>query len=113
MILEFHFHVYYEPNQRAEAESFRKEVCRVGGAQWMVSSLSDGPRGPHVKAMFGIHVPSDSLVKAMSFIMKNHGSLPVLFHPETGDDVRDHSDHAFWLGEKQPLDFSVFKPSKN
>jgi len=49
IVQEFHFHVYYQPEQRIEAERFRREICRIGGSEWMVSTLSDGPRGPHVK----------------------------------------------------------------
>ena len=30
--------------------------------------------------------------------------LDVLVHPETGDDVADHTDHAIWLGARLPLD---------
>lgn len=45
------------------------------------------------------------------------GPLPVLVHPnsvpadgETLDaaEVRDHTQRAIWLGEKQPLDLKVF-----
>ena len=28
-------------------------------------------------------------------------------HPDTGDDLKDHTDHALWLGEMLELDLSA------
>ena len=35
--------------------------------------------------------------------------LSVLVHPETGDDVADHSAHALWLGAPLPLDLDSLR----
>ena len=40
--------------------------------------------------------------------MLNRGGLDVLLHPETGDDLADHTAHAVWLGEKLPLRLEPF-----
>jgi DOPA 4,5-dioxygenase len=40
------------------------------------------------------------------------GPLSVLVHPNTGDDERDHTQRAIWMGEKYPLDLSLFKKMK-
>jgi aromatic ring-cleaving dioxygenase len=32
----------------------------------------------------------------------------VFLHPETGDELKDHTDHAIWLGAMRTLDLSVF-----
>jgi len=36
-----------------------------------------------------------------------HG-LEVFLHPDTGNDLLDHTDHAIWMGAIRPLDLSVF-----
>ena len=36
-----------------------------------------------------------------------HG-LVVFMHPDTGNDLLDHTDHAIWMGAIRPLDLSVF-----
>lgn len=36
--------------------------------------------------------------------MLNRRGLTILVHPETGDDLADHSKHALWLGAVLPLD---------
>ena len=35
--------------------------------------------------------------------------LTVFIHPETGDDVPDHRDHAIWLGRQQALDLEALR----
>jgi hypothetical protein len=42
------------------------------------------------------------------WLMLNRGPLDLLIHPETGDDLADHRDHAMWLGEKLPLRLEAF-----
>jgi len=49
--------------------------------------------------MFGAFVP---------WLMLNRDGLAVLVHPETGDDLTDHTTHAAWLGAILPLRLEVF-----
>ena len=37
------------------------------------------------------------------------GAQPVLLHPESGNELEDHRDHAVWLGEPLPLNLSVLR----
>ena len=46
-------------------------------------------------------------IKVLSWFQLNHGNLSVLIHPQTGDDVKDHTSSALWLGEKLPLLLNV------
>jgi aromatic ring-cleaving dioxygenase len=41
--------------------------------------------------------------------MLNRDGLAVLLHPETGDDYRDHTAHAAWLGAMLPLRLEAFQ----
>jgi DOPA 4,5-dioxygenase len=45
--------------------------------------------------------------------MLNRDGLSVLLHPETGDDYRDHSAHAAWLGPALPLRLGVFSVQRS
>jgi DOPA 4,5-dioxygenase len=38
----------------------------------------------------------------------NRKGLVVFVHPDTGDDLADHTDHAIWMGAIWPLDLSIF-----
>jgi len=47
-------------------------------------------------------VPSQ-FAMVVSWLMLNHGPHSVLVHPNTGNELRDHTEHALWLGEKVQL----------
>ena len=34
--------------------------------------------------------------------------FPVFLHPDTGNDLLDHSEHAIWMGAIRTLDLSIF-----
>jgi len=38
----------------------------------------------------------------------NRGGLTVFAHAETGDDLKDHSEHVIWLGPSEKLDLAIF-----
>jgi aromatic ring-cleaving dioxygenase len=44
--------------------------------------------------------------------MLNRDDLVVLLHPETGDDLVDHTVHAAWFGAVLPLRLEVFATHK-
>jgi len=54
-------------------------------------------------AQFGAFIP---------WLVINRGPLSALVHPNTGDAERDHTQRATWMGEKLPLDLSLFKKIK-
>ena len=81
----------------------------VGGARFGVElgRWHDKPIGPHpcgsyqvafAPALFGALVP---------WLALNRRGLVILVHPETGDAVADHTDHALWLGDKLRLDIDA------
>jgi aromatic ring-cleaving dioxygenase len=41
--------------------------------------------------------------------MLNRGAMSVLVHPETGDEVADHTAHALWLGAQLPIDVEFLR----
>lgn len=70
-------------------------------------SMAEGPRGPHVPTMFGMDIPKSVFADVLSLLMLNHGPHPVLIHPVSGHELLDHTHHALWLGQPQPLDLAA------
>jgi DOPA 4,5-dioxygenase len=68
--------------------------------------LRDDPVGPHPIAQFRAIVPAGALEAALRWYMVHHGVHAVLIHPNSGDDVLDHTLHALWLGDALELDTS-------
>lgn len=73
----------------------------------------DRPVGPHTMAMFEVNIFTPAQFGAfIPWLVINRGPLSALVHPNTDEEERDHSQRATWMGERVPLDFSVFKKSK-
>ncbi len=103
-VTAFHAHVYFRSETRELAAALREALRALPGVKLEIHSMADGPRGPHGAPMFGADIPKADLPKVLGFLMLNHGSLPVLIHPVTNNELLDHTHHALWLGERQPLD---------
>lgn len=51
-------------------------------------------------AQFGAFVP---------WLAIHHGPLSILVHPNMGDDLLGHTQHAMWIGEKLSLKLIRFE----
>lgn len=96
-----------------------------------IYEIWDIPIGPHPMAMFevnlftpGRRLPSGrSLLKRklteeaqfgafIPWLVINRGPLSALIHPNTGEDERDHTQRATWMGQPLPLNLRIFKRMK-
>lgn len=77
----------------------------------------DRPLGPHPVAMFEVNLLSPAQFGAfIPWLTIWRGPLSVLVHPNTEEEgvevwAREHRNHtqrATWMGEKIPIDASVF-----
>jgi DOPA 4,5-dioxygenase len=109
-ITEYHAHVYYDGAEaRTRAERLRERV----GAEFPQARLGrwhDKLVGPHTQSMYQVAFPADLLAFFLPWLMLNRDGLTVLLHPETGDDLTDHTAHAAWLGGILPLRLDAFRP---
>ena len=103
----FHAHIYFDTASRDVAARVREEL----GARFDVrlGRWHDQPIGPHPKSMYQVAFLPNQFEKVVPWLMLNHEGLDVLIHPETGDDVKDHTDHALWLGEKLELNIDILR----
>lgn len=102
----YHAHVYFQDAQAPQAEALRERAAAALGAIATVWPLRRTCVGPHLAPMFEIEFPDAARDAVVAWVQANRGGLPVMLHPETGDDLTDHRDHAVWLGEDLGLDFS-------
>jgi DOPA 4,5-dioxygenase len=110
IISGFHAHVYYDTETREVAARIREEL----GARFEVQlgRWHDKPIGPHPKSMYQVAFAPDQFPQVVPWLMLNREGLDILVHPETGDDVTDHTAHALWLGEKLDLNISFLQGIK-
>ncbi|KAG9981778.1 hypothetical protein KCU78_g21422, partial [Aureobasidium melanogenum] len=70
----------------------------------------DKPVGPHPIAMFEVNLFTPAQFGAfIPWLVINRGPLSALLHPNTGDDIRDHTQRATWLGQPFPLQIGLLR----
>ncbi len=108
-IKDYHAHVYYDPaTSRDQAARLRERVASEF-PQAKLGRWHDALVGPHPQSMYQIAFPTEMLAAFVPWLMLNRDGLTVLLHPETGDDLTDHTAHAAWFGAILPLRVEVFK----
>ncbi|KAF2088477.1 hypothetical protein K490DRAFT_72893 [Saccharata proteae CBS 121410] len=70
----------------------------------------DKPIGPHPLAMFEVNIFTPEQFGAfIPWLVIHRGPLSALVHPNTGEDERDHTQRATWMGQPLPLHLKLFK----
>ena len=98
----YHAHVYYDAATKPTAAALREAVAArfdVDLGRW-----HDRPVGPHPRASYQVAFAPALFGALVPWLALNRRGLIVLVHPDTGDAVADHTEHALWLGERLPLD---------
>jgi DOPA 4,5-dioxygenase len=106
-ITGYHAHVYYHAGSKAAAAELRDAIesrfdVRLG--RW-----HDRPVGPHPSWSYQIAFAPALFAEFVPWLALNRGGLTIFLHPETGDAVPDHRDHALWLGDKAELNLDALK----
>ena len=70
--------------------------------------VHERPVGPHPDWRCQLAFPPEKLADAIGWLALNRDGLIVFIHPETGEPLKDHTQHAIWMGAIRPLDLSVF-----
>ena len=105
-INEWHAHVYFDADSAPAAERLREAVAerfdlRVG--RWHEQLVGPHPRWSYQlafsQALFGELIP---------WLALNRENLTIFIHPETGDDLVDHTKHTIWMGEMLDLNLEMF-----
>ena len=105
-ITGYHAHVYFDAGTREEARAVREAVearFPVGMGRW-----HEKPVGPHPCWSYQIAFAPEIFAEIVPWLALNRQGLTVFLHPESGDDLADHRDHAVWLGPSATLDLSIF-----
>ena len=102
----FHAHVYFDPATHAAASALRDLLTHTFPTTVKVYRMIDHPIGPHPQAMFEADFHRPQFEDVVAFLRANRGTLNILVHQNTTDEVWNHSDGALWLGNVQPIDFN-------
>jgi len=108
----FDFHIYYMASVPSEAK-FAKELherVRREFPELRIYPMFDRAVGPHPTAMFEVNTFTPHQNGAFfSWLTINRGPCSVLIHPNTGDQYKDHTELASWMGTPWPLYSEMLK----
>ena len=108
-VTDYHAHIYYDATTRPVAEALRARIAEQF-PQARLGSWHDAPVGPHTQAMYQVAFPPELLAEFFPFLLLHRAGLVVLLHPETGNELADHTAHAAWMGAVLPLKLTALRP---
>ena len=107
-IEDWHVHIYFhDASQKAKALELREAIG--GKFDTKLGRVHDVPVGPHPIGMYQVHFANPLFAELVPWLALNRGGLDVLVHPNTHDEVADHSAHAMWMGAVLPLNLDVLR----
>ena len=110
----WHSNIYFDADSHPRAEAL---VARMQNTFDETASITYGrwhhrPVGPHPDFSIQLEYPHDLFADVMGFLALRRDGLTIFTHPNTGEDkaseLRDHRDHAIWMGAVRPLKLSLF-----
>ena len=103
----FHAHIYFDTATIEKARAICTQARDLFGVE--MGRVHEKPVGPHPDWSCQLAFTPDKFADVVPWLALNRDGLNVLVHPETGDALTDHTDHAMWMGDIRPLDVSMFK----
>lgn len=106
-IENFHAHVYYDPSEREKA----LKLCETAGKKFgvKVGRMHDNPVGPHPRGSCQLTIEKEQLSDVLRWLVLNRGKLTVFTHAQTGNALKDHTQHVIWLGPSETLKLDQFR----
>ena len=106
-IEKYHAHVYFDKSTVEQAQL----LCEEAGKRFdmVVGRMHHKPVGPHPCWSCQLAFDRSNHTNLLTWLALNRKGLKILIHPLTGNDLKDHTDYASWMGEPQALKLDVFK----
>jgi aromatic ring-cleaving dioxygenase len=104
-ITDYHAHVYYDADTRERAQALCQEAGRM--FRLTVGRMHDKPVGPHPRGSCQLAFAAEQLAEVLPWLILNRNGLTVFAHAETGNALRDHTEHVIWLGPSETLKLSA------
>ena len=115
----WHSHVYFDDDSHDAAVALIAAMQARFGADDAMGDDSivfgrwhHRPVGPHPDFSIQLEYSHVQFADVMAWLAQNRDGLTIFSHPNTGDSdaaqLRDHRDHAVWMGAVRPLKLSRF-----
>ena len=103
----YHAHLYFDQ----ASLDFATELCLKAGDLFTlkVGGIHQKPIGPHPQWSCQITFSSDDFEAFIPWLKDHRQGLSVLVHGLTGDNLKDHTEYAYWLGDEVELNLALFR----
>lgn len=103
----FHAHVYFDEGTLEKAQ----RLCEKAGGLFPVTMgrMHLKPVGPHPMWSCQLAFGPEVFGEVLAWLALNRDGLIIFIHPETGDELADHRDHAIWMGDTLRLKLDLFE----
>ena len=102
----YHAHVYFDAATVAQARALVVAAGEHFGLQ--VGRVHEKEVGPHPRWSCQLAFGRDEFDAVIPWLDTHRGGLDVFVHGVSGNDLADHTTHAYWLGRAWPLKLAMF-----
>jgi DOPA 4,5-dioxygenase len=103
----YHAHVYFERETLKFANSLCENAHELFNLE--VGRVHQKSIGPHPKWSCQIKFSAEDFDKFIAWLETNRAELSILVHALTGNNLQDHTEHAYWIGKAIELNIDFFK----
>lgn len=105
-INDWHAHLYFPLGDGEKVKPLTERVHSEFG--FSIGRIWDKPVGPHPVGSCQITVPPGKLDEFIPWLIENRRGVDIFLHPNTGNDLKDHTDHVIWVGKSYDLNTEMF-----
>jgi len=102
----YHAHVYFDESNAA----FAADLCEQIGGRFdlAIGRVHQKCVGPHTRWSCQISFAQNHFAEFIPWLDEHRKGLTVFVHGLSGDNLKDHTDYAYWLGDAVELNVSQF-----
>ena len=103
----YHAHVYFDVSSLTQAT----HLCQQAGSEFglKIGRVHEKLVGPHPRWSCQILFGKRDFDNLIPWLEANRQGLSILVHAQTGNDLQDHTEYAYWLGDPVELNLSIFQ----
>ena len=104
-ITDYHAHVYFDAASREDA----RRLCEAAGREFplVVGRMHDTPVGPHPRGSCQLAFGPELFGEVIPWLIENRNGLTIFAHANTGEDLKDHTEHVLWLGPSETINLAA------
>lgn len=104
---KYHAHLYFDHDTLDFATQLGQQVAEKFSLK--VGTVHQKSVGPHVRWSCQILFAQNDFETLIPWLDSHREGLSILVHGNTGDDLKDHTEYAYWLGDESELNLAMFE----